>query len=149
MKRTRKIFIHMPYKLNLPEASARSRVLLSMFHVCLLFNWLFVTVGLLPLAGLLPVLIILLYEHQKKTAFTQTAVHFAWKRFIFHVIIILLTALYALISSFSEPQLIQAYILQAYVLIPLAGYDAYQTFKGGLGLELLKPLREKIRKIRG
>lgn len=133
----------------LPEASGTSKSLLTLFHVGLLINWIFVFGQLLPVVGFLPLLVILIYEKTKKTPFTETALMFAWKRFVFHAIIIIGTGLYAVLTGYTHDLLIQAYILQSYALIPLAGYDAYRTYQGGLGLEPFRPLKEKIRKIKG
>lgn len=149
MAKNKKIYLNLHNKLALPEASQTSKALLTLFHIGLIFNWIFVYSGLYPLIALLPLVLILLYEQVKKTAFSESALYFAWKRLILHAIIILGTAIYSLLFGLTESMLIQAYILQSYILIPLAGYDAYQTHKGGLGLELLRPLKEKIRKIRG
>jgi len=145
----RKIYLNLHNKMALPDANSTSRTLFTLFHAGLLLNWLFVFSRLLPVVALLPLIIILLYEKTKKTPFSESALLFAWKRFVFHAIIIIGTALYGLLTGFTQEMLIQAYILQSYALIPLAGYDAYRTYQGGLGLEPLRPIKEKIRKIRG
>lgn len=133
----------------LPEANKTSKALLTLFHVGLFLNWIFVWQGLLPVIGIIPVTLILLYEQVKKTPLSESALHFAWKRLIFHAILIVSIAIFSVGTSFSQEMFRQAYILLSYVLIPLSAYDAYRTYQGGLGLELLRPLKEKVRKIRG
>lgn len=133
----------------LPDANSTSKSIFTLFHIGLLLNWIFVFSGMLPLVSILPLIIILIYEKAKKTPFSESALRFAWKRFVFHGILIIGTATYSVLTGFTQEMLIQAYILQSYILIPLAGYDAYRTYQGGQGLEPLRPIKEKIRKIRG
>lgn len=149
MANKKRIFLNLHNKLALREASQTSKALLTLFHIGLIFNWIFVYSNLYPVIAILPLVLILLYEQVKKTPFTKSALQFAWKRLILHAIIISGTAIYGILVGLEQNAIIQAYILQSYILVPLAGYDAYHTYKGGLGLELLRPLKEKIRKIRG
>ncbi|MFT7144311.1 MAG: hypothetical protein ACI8QY_000360 [bacterium] len=141
-----KIYINLHNKLALPEASSSSRALLAIFHISLAINWVFIFTQLYPIAGLVPAALVLAIEYKRKTPFTQTAFNFALKRYYLHISLIVATCIYIFLMTGKISPMNQAWFLLCYILIPLSAYDAYCTFRGGLGLKVLRPLLETIRK---
>lgn len=143
-----KILIHLNLhnKLALPEASTSSRALLCIFHGALAANWFFALLHMYPVVGIIPAAIVLIIEFKRKTAFSKSAFKFALSRFYLNITLISIAGSYTFFTVGQITPHNQAWLLLCYILLPLAIYDAYCASKGGLGLKIMRPLQEKIKR---
>ncbi len=140
------IYINLHNKLALNEAPKTSRALFTLFHLSLAQSYFFVFSSLYPIIGIVPSVVLLAFEYRRKNAYTQSAFTFAYKRLILHISGVIFTGIYLAITVGNIDPTNQAWFLLSYIMLPLAGYDAYCTNRGGLGLNMIRPIQEKIRK---
>lgn len=146
MHKTPKIYLNLHNKLALSESPKSSRALITTIHLALAMNWAFVFFDFLPIIGILPAFIAWIIERKKKSPFAIEALNFAKNRILLHIGIIFALVIYSLFSDLSIYLSNPQWIATAAFLVILALYDAYYTYKGGLGFKLIRPLTEQIKR---
>lgn len=145
-KPTAKIYLNLHNKLALPEGDQSSRALLSVVHIAFACNWLSTFFGILPLAGLLPIAIALWVESRRHNPFAKEALNFAKER-LYLTLGIIFALIFYTVGVQKGIQTNNLVWLSASTLFTLLSlYDAYYTYKGGLGLKLIRPIKEQIKR---